>query len=197
MVVDLFSQPLYVSDIMVSVDEYSTIVEHQNFTIKDSNGNYHSSNNFILDKLPKLKQEIIDKLNYYRESILGSNTNLQLTQSWINYNPTGSSHHVHNHPNSIVSGVVYLTHDPAKLMVSSPLYKPFGNFLTDIKTKTKYNDTKTLIDIKQYNIVIFPSSLYHGVGVNTREETRISLSFNSFYSGILGSKDRLTYLEIN
>ena len=197
MVVDLFSQPLYVSDIMVSVDEYSTIVEHQNFTIKDSNGNYHSSNNFILDKLPKLKQEIIDKLNYYRESILGSNTNLQLTQSWINYNPTGSSHHVHNHPNSIVSGVVYLTPDPAKLMVSSPLYKPFGDFLTDIKTKTKYNDTKTLIDIKQYNIVIFPSSLYHGVGVNAREETRISLSFNSFYSGILGSKDRLTYLEIN
>ena len=41
---------------------------------------------------------------------------------------------------------------------------------------------------------MFPSSLNHGVDVKKGDNIRISLSFNTFYKGVLGSDTALTKL---
>ena len=40
-----------------------------------------------------------------------SQQELQITQSWINLNPTGSMQHGHIHANSVISGVFFLQKD--------------------------------------------------------------------------------------
>jgi len=44
--------------------------------------------------------------------------------------------------------------------------------------------------------VIFPSSLRHSVNVVQAEQTRVSLSFNTFAKGLIGSEENLTALEV-
>ena len=46
------------------------------------------------------------------------------------------------------------------------------------------------------DIVLFPSSLIHGVFPKKGTNTRISLSFNVFFKGKIGNAERLTELTI-
>ena len=45
-------------------------------------------------------------------------------------------------------------------------------------------------------LVLFPSSLRHSVPINRGNETRYSMSFNTFCIDELGTMDSLTHLNI-
>ena len=74
---------------------------------------------------------------------------------------------------------------------------------------TKYKQISPEIDDKEYNIwnssswwfpvetgqlVMFPSSTTHQVDTKKGNNTRISLAFNTFYKGVIGSNYGLTEL---
>jgi hypothetical protein len=44
--------------------------------------------------------------------------------------------------------------------------------------------------------VLFPSSLLHGVNPVEEDETRISLAFNTFFTGTLGTPKDLNELKV-
>ena len=53
-----------------------------------------------------------------------------------------------------------------------------------------------LIPCTPGELLLFPSSLRHSVPINHSEETRYSMSFNTFGIGSLGSEISATYLNI-
>lgn len=124
---------------------------------------------FISECLKQVK----DKLNLPFEKIL-------LTQSWANKNKKGQNHHKHKHPNSLVSGVIFLTsHETGEIYFQKENFWMDNLFLGD---KLISHQQKPIAG----KVLIFPSQLYHGVKPLNENEERYSISFNSFPSGKIG-----------
>ena len=68
--------------------------------------NRQSEDTFVLDKpeLANIRAFIEAKLQKFVTEIMASTDKLVITQSWLNKNKKGESHHEHVHPNSMVSG---------------------------------------------------------------------------------------------
>ena len=116
--------------------------------------------------------------------------------SWFNVNEPGSTHHRHYHPNSIISGVLYV-HVPER---SGQLVfiSPHNN--RDIVLDKKRNMTRNVFDVTSFfpvqeegNLILFPSYVEHLVSKNESNENRYTISFNIFVKGHLGNSSELTY----
>ena len=198
MILDVFPEPIYKGEMVFTNSERSYFEKARNKgDYKNTYGNSTSNDSFVLEneEMGAMKIQIQHHLNNYIREILGaSGVSLEITQSWLNFNDYATSHHTHTHVNSIVSGVVYLSPDPAPLVVFRKHdYFPIRPMITNM---TEYNNPMKVIEVKQGDIVLFPSQTPHGVDRNKTNTTRISLAFNTFYKGILGSEKNLTYLEL-
>jgi len=199
-VIELFSTPVYKTTIDVSESDIQFCNTCRKNIRDNTYGNYVTTNSFVLNdhSMRELKDKIISELQYYANNIMGITDDLKLkiTQSWFNYNDTDSSHHTHMHENSIISGVIYFTETPSDI-VFFRTYPPNAIKLNpNLKKTTKFNSETIKLKIDKFDMILFPSSTVHGVDRNRSSDTRISLSFNTFYSGILGAQEEMTYLEI-
>tara|TARA_B110000467_G_scaffold52453_1_gene48019 strand:- start:169 stop:792 length:624 start_codon:yes stop_codon:yes gene_type:complete len=134
-------------------------------------------------------------LNDYCDTILNSDQRLVITQQWANRNPKGSEHPIHTHPNSIISGVFYLRQNPTL----PPIYFFNDNMDTFGLHPREHNCyTSGSFDVicESGELIMFPSSLRHSVPVNTGEEDRISLAFNTFCADVMGREDQVSLLDI-
>ena len=61
---------------------------------------------------------------------------------------------------------------------------------------SELNSETFLLPMVDGELVLFPSSLRHSVPFNKGNETRYSMSFNTFCIDELGSRDSLTHLNI-
>ena len=130
-------------------------------------------------------------------NFFGETANVQVTQSWLNYNLPGTSHHKHSHSNSIVSGVVYFQTDENTGNLN--LYRPGSQsrqLHDEVTNWNSYNYEYVYFVPKVGNIFLFPSTLPHSVEENKSTISRISLSFNTFYKGTFGSEVRLTQVPL-
>ena len=118
-----------------------------------------------------------------------------ITQSWINYTRKGQSHHRHCHTNSLVSGVLYLS--AVKELDRICFYRPPATGIAvDNDGRNWYTADSWAFDVGAGDLILFPSSLVHGVDQTVGEHLRVSLSFNTFVKGELGSNDRLNGLSL-
>jgi uncharacterized protein (TIGR02466 family) len=104
---------------------------------------------------------------------------LDITTCWAIVNGQNAYNSVHNHPNSILSGVYYLQapENCGGIFFSDP--RPASQML--IPPVTEFNLwTFPKVSYKPHagTMLLFPSWLLHGVEMNMSEELRISLSFN-------------------
>jgi uncharacterized protein (TIGR02466 family) len=122
---------------------------------------------------------------------------LNITQSWCNYSEKGQWHHRHTHSNSFISGVFYPQANIAKDKIY--FYKD-GPFIFSIPRGDNdwntWNSDSWWFEVGTGDLILFPSSLQHGVDPVDADETRISLSFNTFPVGVLGNDRSLTRLVI-
>jgi len=163
-----------------------------------STTNKQSTDTFILDnpELKKIRTFIETKLNTFVSKVYGSSDKLVITQSWLNKNGKGESHHEHIHPNSMISGVWYpQIHE--KLPPIQFRNSTQRDISLDIKNYNLYNSATFLLPLKRGELVLFPSNLNHSVPSNHSTEERISLSFNTWPKGNMGSISTLTYLPLN
>jgi uncharacterized protein (TIGR02466 family) len=195
----LFPTPIYMTDINRSFtkQELQFVEDQKNHCIKNE-GNINTKDNYILNRKEfKNIKKFLDQCcqDYLNKIISPKNTiELYITQSWLNYTEQNQYHHKHEHPNSVVSGVLYFDSDKDKDMIK---------FFSD----TKYEQIK--LEIDQYNIwnsgswwfpvetgqlVMFPSSTTHQVDIKKGNNTRISLAFNTFYKGTIGVNNKLSEL---
>ena len=120
---------------------------------------------------------------------------LRITQSWMNYSEPGQFHHKHAHPNSFLSGCFY----PQANKELDKLYffnEPYHRIRIHSEDFNVYNSDSWWLPVGTGDIVIFPSSLTHMVEQVVSNNTRISLSFNTFPVGYVGNDDSLTGLHL-
>ena len=162
-------------------------------------GNKYSANKYVLNhpSVATLKKEIDLFLEDYFFKILLTPQTISpyITQSWINYTETNEYHHVHSHPNSYLSGVLYINADKAhdKITFTHNRYDQIK--LSNTKWNL-FNSDSWFYPVGSGDIVIFPSRLNHLVGVKKGKNTRVSLSFNVFVKGNLDPTGTLAELKI-
>ena len=167
--------------------------------IKNSGGggNSTSSDLNILenDELSDIKKVLTDSVNEYFKEIVNPDKDIKLyiTTSWINMNKNGESHHVHHHPNSIVSGVFYIDtcEEDTISFINKSSNTLFGNLEFNDFPTTKWSTPQWNLATMVNTLVMFPSTLPHYVNPrpNTCKGTRISLSFNTWFKGTIGGRE--------
>ena len=168
--------------------------------IKHYNGttNRQSEDTFLLDKpeLANVRAFIEAKLHKFVTEIMASTDKLVITQSWLNKNKKGESHHEHVHPNSMVSGVWY-----PQIHESLPPIQFRSKHQRDVSLQTEkyntFNSATFMLPMKRGELILFPSNLTHSVPINLTDQERISLSFNSWPKGSMGDERSLTYLPLD
>ena len=164
---------------------------------KDEEGmqNHRSKDVYLFDtfaeELKDIKSFCQTSLKNYLEQIEGANTDLaglRITQSWLNITKPSESHHLHHHGNSYLSGVLYISCLPNDgINLSNRLYGSYNNIDFPIKIITPWNTQRAIINVKEGDLLIFPSWVPHWVDVNeTKDKERISFSFNTFPIGEMG-----------
>ena len=124
---------------------------------------------------------------------------LVITNSWGNLTDPGHSHHDHVHPFSIVSGVLYLDNNPSNLNLYIESYMPdIPYFIAKNKSFVSLNSLLTDINAnpEEHNnlknhMVLFLSNASHFVDYTPKESMpRKSISFNTFWRGLVGVKEQ-------
>jgi uncharacterized protein (TIGR02466 family) len=198
MINNLFPTPvaIYKLDRDLSAKELSFL---KNQETRSNTGNTTSIDNTILKskELTQLRDFIETKVSEYFTTVYSPKhkVNLKITQSWTNYTDKGQYHHKHEHPNSFVSGVFYVQADKAK----DKIYF-YRNGYQQIKFPPSdwnvWNSESWWFDVGSCDLILFPSSLTHMVPTVESEQTRISLSFNTFPVGNVGEEMDLTGLNV-
>jgi len=160
--------------------------------------NSSSINTRVLDRpeLQNIKTYITTVLQDYLQRVHSPVTecSLYITQSWLNITNNNQQHHSHAHPNSFVSGVLYLQTGPDDvIMFTSPMHQSIE---IQPKQYTKLNSVTFKKTVMRGDLIIFPSHLQHSVPIITGHYNRISLSFNTFIQGSLGNEESLTFLRL-
>jgi hypothetical protein len=120
--------------------------------------------------------------------LFGERMGWSLKEMWVNVMDTGGRQAMHNHANSFISGVVYLT--PTHAEARTVFMKSAGG--TDFSFKNDhagvatgpYNADKWISPAPDPgDVVFFPSYLMHAVPANPGER-RITMAFNAIPSGL-------------
>ena len=197
----IFPVPIYITslDREFSSSEINFVNKNKN-KINKNEGNITSENSYILNSSPfkKLKKELdLIILDYFEKIINPINKIIPyITQSWLNYTEENQFHHQHEHPNSLVSGVVYIDADEKYDSIKFFKRDPQSTIKIFAKDFNFFNSESWMFPVKTGSILLFPSSTTHRVEIKKGLNTRISLAFNVFIKGTIGDKKSLTELKI-
>ena len=120
---------------------------------------------------------------------------IYITQSWASITKPGQFHHGHVHPNSFVSGVLYVNAEGGKDSIVFTNEREYKRIKLEIKEATAYNSAQ-LVQLKTGDLLLFPSELEHLVEPTTSNSDRISVSFNTFVRGNIGYKNSYAELKL-
>ena len=193
----IFPIPVLITKYELSIEDEFKFIEKLRYIEQKENGNFKSDDTYLLkhNELALIKNFIYESLNKFTKNIYQTKQRLVVTQCWTNKNPPNSKHHEHVHPNSIISGVFYFRQSK-----TLPPIQFSKSIQEGIKLNPeKYNQLNSetfLLPMVDGELVLFPSSLRHSVPFNKGNETRYSMSFNTFCIDELGSRDSLTHLNI-
>jgi uncharacterized protein (TIGR02466 family) len=155
-------------------------------------GNYTSNDSDVLnnEQLHNIKLFIDNSINNYYRTIKSAtaDTQIYITDSWCNFSDPGDYHHEHIHPNSYLSGVFYVQANVEKdnICFHRKVYEAIRPQFTE---ETLYNCLSWCIPVRTGDLLIFDSSLGHSVPKTASDKTRISIAFNTFLRGTIGTKD--------
>lgn len=195
----LFAVPVgqYVLDNELTTHERDFILEQ---TRRPNMGNTSSADNYILNNsiMSRLHQELETMVNDFFKQIFQPRTDcsLYITQSWANYTETNQYHHKHNHPNSIVSGVLYISVDNQQDRIKFFREETDRTFKVYTDNYNIYNSESWWFEVGNNQVFLFPSTLSHMVENTTSESTRVSVAFNTFLQGTVGDYNELTELKL-
>jgi len=197
----IFPIPIYTTKMNrgFTKQELQFVKEQKKHCIKNQ-GNINTKDNYILNRKQfKNIKKFLDKCcKDYLDTIIcpKNNVELYITQSWLNYTEANQYHHRHEHPNSVVSGVLYFDSDIKNdkiLFTSGKGYQQIKPEIDNTKWNL-WNSGTWFFSVETGNLFMFPSSTTHQVETKKGTNTRISLAFNTFYKGTVGSNSELTEL---
>ena len=199
-IIGIFPTPLYTNKLNREFTKKEiNFFEKQKENKLKNVGNNSSINTYVLNnsELKYLKQELDSMvIDYFKKVIcLNDDASPYITQSWLNWTTESEFHHRHSHPNSIVSGVLYINADESHDKIDF-----FNNRYEDFYIKEKetniFNTRNVNLKVSNGLLVLFPSYLHHAVNTKQGNNVRVSLAFNTFIKGIIGSDNGLTELKL-
>jgi uncharacterized protein (TIGR02466 family) len=153
----------------------------------DSNGfsECTEDNLHLMEEFSELVSDVNKHVKVYSEEVVGIKfEDLTLTTMWSNLHKNGGKHHIHQHPNSFISGVIYLqipkeSTNVGRILFVDPRVQK-NMFFADFVKETFLSDRNVWYHPEEELMLLFPSWLEHGTDVFLcpSQERRIALSFN-------------------
>ena len=209
----IFATPLMSFDYGKISDDENKFISKCLESTTENTFNYSSTETYVLDKgLSKIRHFIEESIRTYVETVIIGGKydeydfDFRITQSWLNKTLRNSDgHHIHNHPNSFISGVFYVRVKPdVDYIVFSRPNQQFFQF--PIKEYNTFNSYQWSVGVSEGQLLLFPSTLIHEVKppkvsnmISSDDDAyadRISLSFNVFPTGRIGDSVNLNELRI-
>jgi len=149
--------------------------------------------------LQGVKKFVQDNLDAYWHGMMEvcDDSPLHITQSWVNFNEKTTAHHSHRHTNSCLSGVMYVENTSPIIFEKEKEHTLLPWLNLRYKKLNQINSPDIAVETKNGALLIFPSSTMHRVAPNQSENCRISISFNTWFSGTVGQNVRLTELIVD
>ena len=192
-VIGIFPCPVYVTKRNSNLDsteekEIEDIIEEG---MGKSKYNLTSNNIYIFNtKLEKIREFCEQHIKIYVETTINPKEELDfyITQSWLNVTKQGKDNPQHRHPNSIISGVFYVsTIEYDRILFYNPLERQ--------EILQFDNSSAYALEVEDCQLILFPSWLQHSVKPNEKAtKDRLSISFNVFAKGVFGQKEEGTEL---
>ena len=197
---NIFPTPIYLTKIDrgFTKQELQFVKEQKKHCLNNA-GNINTKDNYILNRkqFKNIKKFLDKHCKEYLDTVICPKNNIELyiTQSWLNYTEANQYHHQHSHPNSVVSGVFYFDSDieKDKILFTKGGYQQIRP-QTDKEKFNLWNSETWFFPVETGQLIMFPSSTTHQVETKQGNNTRISLAFNTFYKGSVGSNFDLTEL---
>ena len=151
----------------------------EGYTISNRNG-WQSRGFDLSDMNDSLHGTILQGLSSFSAI---KNTTEMRASAWININSPGSYNVKHTHPNSHLSGVMWIKapKDSGNIVFDNPLghqtHTEINSYNQEFKDQFFVHHAYWLPPIEG-RMIIFPSHLQHAVNENKSNEDRISVSFN-------------------
>jgi len=196
----IFPEPVYFSKLERALTKEELRMIHKFKKKKNPNeGNTNSAEKYILKNkaLKNLKKDLHKIIIDYFDKVVCTNDAVipYITQSWINSTTINQFHHHHAHSNSYISGVFYI--DAKKEVDKITFYKSgHKELLLYIARVNTFNAVSWWFPVETGDVVLFPSTLIHGVDKKKGTNTRVSLSFNVFLKGHMGNINESTELVL-
>jgi uncharacterized protein (TIGR02466 family) len=188
-ITDLFATPLARVERLLSADGVAALLEQLAPAARQANAQSEKLSHTapVLPEMHPLLGELsrlIDKpLTDFGELLFGERLRWSIKEMWLNVLEPGGYQRLHNHANSFVSGVIYLSaSDASATTVFSRA--PGGHDFVFRNTNARarlgpYNADKWVSpEPNPGDMVLFPSYLLHEVPVN-QGARRLSLAFNA------------------
>ncbi len=191
---------------MLCTEKYQFSAEEEkyiaNLTMAENIGNSMSENDKILDsnELAKLRAFIDSQIDTYQKNILRlkAKNSIFITQSWANKANANEFHPMHKHPNSLLSGVLFVSGSTGDGLPPIRFHRNNDLLPLDLEFEdhNEFNTGVRWFVPEKGLLILFPSVLVHDVDRNTTGDERITLSFNTFVKGPLGKKAQLTEVDL-
>ena len=116
-----------------------------------------------------------------------------LTSSWVNIMSRGGYQSVHNHANSIISGVLYLKskseHPPLEFKKQKIEFEPFISLAEHYKLGNPNTAHTLAFPCTENTMLIFNSHLHHGHEASVIEEERVGIAWNGLVNFVEKDED--------
>ena len=200
---NIFPTPIYTTKINRGFTKQElNFVKEQKKHCTNNEGNINTKDNYILNRkeFKNIKKFLDKHCKEYLDTVIcpKNNIDLYITQSWLNYTEANQYHHKHEHPNSVVSGVLYFDSDVKNDKILFSHSRGYQQISPEIDKEkfNLWNSGTWFFPVETGNLFMFPSSTTHQVETKKGTNTRISLAFNTFYKGTVGSNTQLTELTL-
>lgn len=131
----------------------------------------------------RVLQHVGPKIRAYGEALLGEQLNWGVKEIWINKMETGGAQKMHNHANSFISGVIYLTEThPSAATVFHRQVGSNSFVMSNANKRCKVSPFNapifTLPPVSPGDLILFPSYVMHEVPPN-QGAPRLTAAFNA------------------
>ena len=142
----LFSTPVFVcKEYSSTINDVHDTTNERKDVRENIGGNLASVQTKVLnlESYKIIRERIMFGLSQYVNDVLFVDPAYEfyITQSWLNFNEPGTTHHRHNHSNSLISGVYYIDTVPEDSII----------FISNNNDTVTTNSTLQ-IDVTNYNL---------------------------------------------
>lgn len=128
--------------------------------------------------------------NFWMDDPTFTFEDLQITESWANKSVKGEEHHIHHHPFSVVSGVMFLNDTPDNLNLTFETEKtPVPFWRVGAKGYFSLGDLLGSESNLKNHVAIFLSTTGHFVQPVQGDIPRTTIAWNTFWKGMAGNYD--------